>query len=178
MNKLTKGTIAGAAGIVLLLGGAGTFALWNDSAAISGGTVASGTLSFGAVAPGTWKDISPDVSGGTGVPIDGTFRTVPGDVLAYTSTVVVNATGDNLLAKFDAVYKNTTALPTGFTTAVIVKDSKGATVANPVTVTDGDTYTVVVKLTFDAATAGKVSQDTPVNLEDVALTLTQVRPLP
>src|SRR6187402_2589102 len=101
MNKLTKGTIVGAAGIALLLGGAGTFALWSDSASVDGGTVTSGTLSFNDVRPGVWKDISPDVNGGAGVDINpATFLTVPGDVLAYTSDVVVNATGTHLLANF------------------------------------------------------------------------------
>ena len=32
MNKLVKGSIAGAAGIILLMGGAGSLAYWNDSA--------------------------------------------------------------------------------------------------------------------------------------------------
>ena len=31
MNKLTKGAIATAAGVILLMGGAGTLAYWNDS---------------------------------------------------------------------------------------------------------------------------------------------------
>ena len=35
MNKLVKGSIAGAAGIALLLGGAGTLALWNADAYIA-----------------------------------------------------------------------------------------------------------------------------------------------
>jgi alternate signal-mediated exported protein len=178
MNKLTKGTIAGAAGIVLLLGGAGTFALWNDTADIPGGTVTSGTLSFDDVAPGVWQDISPDVDGQP-ITIDpATFLTVPGDVLAYTSEVVVNATGNNLLADFGVTYDNSTALPTGFTAAVTVEDSLGAPVTGPIQVTDGDTYTVVVTLTFDITTAGQVSQDTPVDLGGIDLTLTQVRPLP
>ena len=175
MNKLTKGTIVGAAGIALLLGGAGTFALWNDSASVDGGTVTSGTLYFDAVRAGTWQDVSVPATPKPIADITG-FRTVPGDVLTYTSDVVVNATGQNLVAKFDAAYKNTTALPTGFTAAVTVKDSTGAIVANPVTVTNGATYKVVVTLTFDKATAGKVSQNTAVDLDDVGLTLTQVRP--
>ena len=60
MNKLLKGSIAGAAGIALLLGGAGTFALWNDTAAASGGTVQSGNLSVVLNGSPAWKDISPD----------------------------------------------------------------------------------------------------------------------
>ena len=35
MNKLTRGAIAAGVGVVLLLGGAGTFALWSDTAPCS-----------------------------------------------------------------------------------------------------------------------------------------------
>ena len=44
MNKMIKGSIAGATGIALLMGGFGTYALWSDSQGISSGTVQSGTL--------------------------------------------------------------------------------------------------------------------------------------
>ena len=175
MNKLTKGTIAGAAGIVLLLGGAGTFALWNDSADISGGTVTSGTLYFDPVTAGTWQDVSPDVTGAPKTINPATFLTVPGDVLTYTSTVVVNATGTNLLANFGVAFDGTAVLPQGLSTAVKVN---GTPVTGPIKVTNGATYTVVVTLAFDAATAGKVSQNKAVDLGGIDLTLTQVRPVP
>src|SRR5688500_9753810 len=84
MNKLVKGAIAGAAGIALLMGGAGSLALWNDSAAITDASVASGTLTLGATA-GTW----------TGNPA----LMVPGDSATYTSTVTITAKGTNLLSR-------------------------------------------------------------------------------
>ena len=65
MNKLTKGAIATAAGIALLMGGAGTFALWNDSVGVNGGTVQTGTLDIDTTGTGTWKDVSSTVVGGT-----------------------------------------------------------------------------------------------------------------
>ncbi|MCY7403243.1 MAG: hypothetical protein LH475_01185 [Cryobacterium sp.] len=37
MNKLIVGAIAGTAGLTLLPGDAGTFALWNSAAAVTGG---------------------------------------------------------------------------------------------------------------------------------------------
>ena len=57
MNKLTKGAVAAAAAIALLLGGAGTFATWNASSAVADAGITAGTLSIasGAVA-GTWSD--------------------------------------------------------------------------------------------------------------------------
>ena len=52
---MLKGSIAGAAGVALLLGGAGTFALWNGDAAIAGATITAGTLTVEA-SEGTWSD--------------------------------------------------------------------------------------------------------------------------
>ena len=178
MNKLTKGTIAGAAGVLLLLGGAGTFALWNNSSSVNGGTVTSGTLFFETVEPGTWADVSTDVVGAP-VPITdiNAFRTVPGDILAFTNVVTVNATGNNLLADFGVTYDDT-AVSDNFTVGVEVFDSLGAPLASPVRITDGDNYTVVVTLSFDIDTPGIVDQNTQVDLTAIGLTLTQVRPLP
>jgi alternate signal-mediated exported protein len=100
MNKLLKGSIAGAAGIALLLGGAGTFALWNQTATVANGSVTSGVLTIAAGATGTWKDISADkVAGGVAIPDISTFKIVPGDKLELTQTVTINATGNNLAAK-------------------------------------------------------------------------------
>ena len=38
-NKMIKGSVAGATGIVLLMGGFGTYALWQDSATLGGSSV-------------------------------------------------------------------------------------------------------------------------------------------
>ena len=87
MNKLTKGAIASAAGIILLMGGAGTLASWNSSATAGASqAITAGQLQFGTPTTGTWKDAS-----GKAVSL-----VVPGDVLTYTQTVALNATGDNL----------------------------------------------------------------------------------
>ena len=91
MNKLTKGAIATAAGVILLMGGAGTLASWNSSAT-SGASqaITAGSLSVTAAGAGTWK------SGATTIN-PSTFKIVPGDSLVYTQTFNVAATGDNLL---------------------------------------------------------------------------------
>ena len=178
MNKLTKGAIAGGAGIILLMGGAGTFALWNDSASVDGGSISAGTLTLTANGLGQWQDASPDVNGGTPVNIDSaTFLTVPGDVLTYTQSVTVGATGDNLLAEFDYDYTAPVDLPDGITATVAV--TRGVTpVTGPVTVANNDVFTVVLTLAFDVTTPDLVSQGENVDLEAFDLTVTQVRPLP
>lgn len=85
MNKLTKAAIAGAAAIALLLGGAGSLALWNDSTGISAANITSGTLTVTEPSAGTWTTAAPALW-------------VPGDSAVYTTTLTIGATGDNLEA--------------------------------------------------------------------------------
>ncbi len=95
MHKIVTGTIAGAAGIALLLGGAGSFALWNDSASTPPATVDSGTLTLSANPDGVWTDIT----NGRSDRIDITrARMVPGNTYRFHQTLDVTATGDDLTA--------------------------------------------------------------------------------
>lgn len=89
---MIKGSIAGAAGVALLLGGAGTFALWNDTAAVAGGTITAGTLTVDA-ATGTWTDQVGAIED-----LD-EYLIVPGDTLTYKTVLTVDAKGDNIKAK-------------------------------------------------------------------------------
>src|SRR5205823_6097169 len=58
MHKIVTGAIAGAAGVALLLGGAGTFALWNASASTAASSVSSGSLTLSANNDGVWTDVT------------------------------------------------------------------------------------------------------------------------
>lgn len=89
MNKFAKGSLAAGAGLVLLLGGAGTLAYWNDSADLTGGTINAGTLDLTAAA-GTWEN--------AGAPIQdiAQWTMVPGDELTYTADLGLLAQGDNI----------------------------------------------------------------------------------
>lgn len=178
MNKLTKGAIAGGAGIVLLLGGAGTFALWNDSATIDGGTITAGTLDIQTVTPGAWTDISPDVDGQP-VPIPDItdFRTVPGDVLKYTAGVTIVATGNNLLAEFGYVLDDELPpLPDDIDVTVAVLKN-GVPATNPVSFAPADVFTVEVTFDFDFTETDQNDLQQDVwDLSSLELTVTQVRP--
>ncbi|MBX3090934.1 MAG: alternate-type signal peptide domain-containing protein [Cryobacterium sp.] len=81
MNKLTKAAIAGAAGIALLLGGAGSLALWNATDTVNAGSINTGTLTMTATA-GTWNTAPTNW--------------VPGDSYEYTASVSVTAVGDHI----------------------------------------------------------------------------------
>lgn len=103
MNKLTKASIAGAAGFALLLGGAGTLAAWNTSTSVNAGVITAGSLSLSQ--PATVGD--GWMSGTTPIDINN-FAVSPGDTLTYTKTLKVNAVGDNLKARLAI---DTTAIP-------------------------------------------------------------------
>jgi alternate signal-mediated exported protein len=204
MNKITKGAIASAAGVALLLGGAGTFALWNTSSTVAGGTLSTGNLAL-SPGTGTWTDTSPTsagtttytTSGTTGI---GTASIVPGDQYTLTQPVSITATGKNMKGSFtfDA---SKIILGTGLTLGTNFTETMTASVAtspaqpgaatiaqdlnNPNTyiVTPGTASTpTVVNVTFvftfvnQATGQGTTGTNSSVNLTNFAYTLTQVRP--
>ncbi len=85
MNKLTKAAIAGAAGIALLLGGAGSLAYWNVSSNVGSTSINSGSLAMTSTA-GVWNNTYT--------------KWVPGDSSTYTGSVTVTAAGDNFKGDF------------------------------------------------------------------------------
>lgn len=94
MKKIITASVIGAAGIALLLGGAGTFALWNSSAATAGGTIVAGDLSITPSSrAATWT-----VNGGSPLSTLDGYPIVPGDVVRYTEDMVVSANGKGLTA--------------------------------------------------------------------------------
>ncbi len=102
MNKLVKGAVATAAGVALLMGGAGTFAYWNDSVGVTGGTITAGNLlvALPATAPTTDGWTVQKNGAGTAVAVSNiaTFVASPGDKFTLKKTVNVTATGNNLVA--------------------------------------------------------------------------------
>lgn len=166
MNKLTKASIAGAAAVALLLGGAGTLALWNDTASISGGTITSGTLDITS-STGSWN-------------ADPTLW-VPGDSFTYTGTLEISATGDNLEAEL-SVDASSIVGDNDFADALEVSfTATGAAISggpNVFTVTPGAgtlsvNVTVVVEFPEDSV-IGTVAQNQSVDLDAINFLLQQV----
>jgi alternate signal-mediated exported protein len=185
MNKLVKGAIAGAAGVALLLGGAGTFALWNSSIGVASGTIATGTLAFGTATGATWTDNSPGALTTTFNPA--TQKIVPGDVVALAQNITVTATGKNLVAQL-AYLPSSVAIPADLVgkitpTITVTKVSGDATItgngtSTPYTITPTSggvtTLSVVISFAFDKTTAGVVGQGESVDLSGASFTLTQI----
>ena len=198
MNKLVKGSIAGAAGIALLLGGAGTFALWNSSATVNAGSLATGQMSIVAnAAAGEWKDVSTLADGTTPSLIGGTTFTpashklVPGDTVTYTKSVSITATGKNMKARLAYTPSSIVvdpALSTYVTVSIAPANltgggtfaADGSTGAYFITpgATGSTTLDVVITVKFSDTPTGVVGQNITngVNLTGAAFTLTQVRP--
>jgi len=105
MNKVAKGAIAAAAGVILLMGGAGSLAYWNDTAnagpASGSNTITAGNLTVAAVNSGAWTKGFYNAAG-TVVTAPASIaslagvKVVPGNRLVYTQTFNVTASGDDL----------------------------------------------------------------------------------
>ncbi|MCI4656334.1 alternate-type signal peptide domain-containing protein [Cryobacterium zhongshanensis] len=190
MNKLLKGSIAGAVGVALLLGGGGTLALWNNSAVAAGGSVTSGVLTIASTGAAAWKNISADAVPAAAAISDITaYKIVPGDKLELTQTVTINATGNNLTAllTYDPLTIVTTnpagaALKSALTYTM---DATGGSNVSRVTGTNTfavtpstSTSTVTVKFTVElpSTTTGAVAQAGTINLSALGFSLTQTRP--
>ncbi|HEX4403109.1 MAG TPA: alternate-type signal peptide domain-containing protein [Galbitalea sp.] len=99
MRNVTKAVIAGAAGVALLAGGAGSLAFWTDTKTGSSIAISSGDLSLGTITDSTGWTIEQNAAG-VPVPqtaavayVPGTTLVVPGDVLTKTVAVPVNISG-------------------------------------------------------------------------------------
>lgn len=171
-NNAVKGTVAAAAGVAVLLGGAGTFALWNDEGAIGTGSTATGsvTAAFGETA---WSDATPGAE--NSIRDISSFAMVPGDVVVGTADVDVTAVGENLRLDTGLEYADGT-LPADVAASVVLTDAGGVEVtqlsgSNAGTLHD---LTATVTLTFDETATGSMGET--VDLSAVTIDLQQVAP--
>jgi len=188
VNKLVKGAVAGAAGIALLLGGASTFALWNQSATANAGIVQSGQLSLEKSATsGTWTDLSTGTARTLTAGEVAAYRLVPGSKLQFSQPITVVARGTGLKATLAAQLPGSTsalgaALVKQFTLSGVSGAALPAGIAQ-----SGDTWTVAptgsaelrasllanYTITLPDTTEGTAAQNGSVDLGQLAFTLTQ-----
>jgi len=187
MNKLTSGAIVGTLGIALLLGGAGTFATWNQSTTANAGTVASGTLTIANSGTPTWKNVSADaVAGGTAIANIASYKIVPGDTLEMTQTFTVAASGDNLKATLaydptsittatsaDAALKAATTFAFTATGGGITTDATSKVVTVASTTAGVNTVTVKLVVALPKDVSGVTAQGGSLNLSAVSFSLSQ-----
>lgn len=183
-NKLVKGTIAAAAGVALLLGGAGTFALWNDSRDIGvSADINSGRLYFdGEPSGGAWAWAGDRTGQGTFNPATQTL--VPGDTVTYTVTSPdIVAEGTNLRATLSADVTGTVFAASNeqqgsqeLADVLDVDVDVNGQATQEITEDDaGESVNVVVTITFPDVDA-RTAQNGSVTLDgDVTLSLQQHR---
>lgn len=170
MNKFTKGAIATGAGIILLLGGAGSLAYWNSTSDVAAGTISSGTLSLSQNTTG-WVD-----QNSVAIANINNFVIVPGDKLTFTGNYTIHATGQNLkatLAVSSAVFY--AALPADLAGKLVVTFSVVAPEDTEIISAD-NTNPITVKVDVDfpfGATVDNTSQSDTVDLTTLDITLTQ-----
>ncbi|OAV63082.1 alternate-type signal peptide domain-containing protein [Enteractinococcus helveticum] len=204
MKKTTKGFLAGAAGLGLLLGGS-TFALWSDSADLDDQRIRSGNLEV-KVNEVNWRDISPDRTdkGRNGHEINlERFRIIPGDKIQARYPIKVALEGENMVAQLklaEAGKKHASDdLAKGLDIEYEVQDRWGRTVDTsgkdgskiflaskdngnagnlPRVDADGDgraEFTVTVTVTFKEGTSDRDLTRAQARLKDSELELQQVR---
>jgi alternate signal-mediated exported protein len=179
MNKMIKGSVAGAAGVALLMGSFGTYALWNDAATMPGNTITSGVMDIEAGAV-SWDDAAP------GAWNPATDLVVPGDEIVRTQTFTVTGTGKNLKGTIKLTGGDVTQGGFNNLLDVTVKvTSDNATVVqdngtNDFTFNapfDAATLTAVVTYEFDKSdvTEAQEAQDATAAIADSTLTIQQTR---
>jgi alternate signal-mediated exported protein len=170
MNKLAKGAIAGAAGIALLMGGAGTLAYWNDSADVLSANqqISSGDLTVvpaPAAAVWTVKPWNGTASGTAQTIADiSTFKMVPGDLVEYAKSVTVTAVGTTLKLQLTlapgSITSTSNALSTELASAATMSITGALPTGVTATATPGlynvvpGTYTLPIKVAINWADAG------------------------
>lgn len=180
MSRIVAGTIAGAVGLVLLLGGAGTFALWNSSTGAEAGTISSGTLTLAPLtgSAGAWTDTTNGRNTGTTA---ANILMVPGNSYSYTRQFSVKATGTDLKAQLtydEASIKGTAELIQATTRSLDVSSSAANITrvgsSNTFTVTPAaGTSTVTVVFSIALPQTAETGQNGTVDLTGLTFTLTQ-----
>jgi alternate signal-mediated exported protein len=174
MNTMIKGSIAGATGIALLMGGFGTYALWSDSENLAAHTVQSGELDI-ATSAGVYDDANSAAANDW----TATDKMVPGDKVTYTQTFTVKGSGKNLKGTIAYVKPALTSdFTNGLTHTVDITSSSAVITGTGGTFTFAQpfgtaTLTAKVTYTLPANTANQVDQNKTATLPAAAFTISQ-----
>ena len=192
MNKLTKGSLATGAGLVLLLGGAGTFMSWNAEANVGGGTIKTGHLEVAA----DTADVRWSVNGGaemTTTQMESSYLAAPGDEIVYEVPVTVDAAGTNLKATVEAQAgaltgaQVATAFGAGQIEAELIPDASsrdffGAPVNGVYTLAQQGQGSATARITLEFANGAvgteNAAMDQQIALGDLTVALTQLTGTP
>ena len=171
MNSTTKGSLAAVVAALLLTGGAGTLAYWNDTENGPGGPISSGQLDLGTPVCGAgWV-----LDGGTTLT---TQLIVPGDTLTKTCAINLIARGEHLGADL-TIGTAAFAAPNGLTGELVPTATFTVNGAARNHITDADdtgaTNEIIatIGVTFNGPNATNASQNLTATLNTIAVTATQ-----
>jgi len=172
-KKMTKGSVAIAAGVVLLLGGAGTYALWEVSQPLDG-SVAVGDLNL-ELGDGTWT-----LNGAT-VANPESVRIVPGDEVSLEQNLTVTAIGDDLFAQL-SVNENEAFIPADLDEFIDVTfdldadwaEGEGNNTYLVEAGTEPYAATATVTVNFAASTPGREGVNSTLDLNELEFSLEQL----
>ena len=164
MNKMVKASAVGAAGVSLLMGGFGTYALWHDSATADASSVTSGVLDVNANAA-TWSDISAAAPNGWTFDVKATGRNMKGTVTFDPGAINTTAFGSNLTITPDVTADS------AFTR---VGTSNVWTFNAPLSGTK--TVTATVTYDFSTSTSQQQAQNAAASIGTSTFSVDQVRP--
>ncbi|MCF8589974.1 alternate-type signal peptide domain-containing protein [Gordonia liuliyuniae] len=173
MNRKTKGALAVGAGAIILLGGAGSFALWSDTEDIAGGNITAGDFGLDCGTDGAWTDKSPTMNGGTAVDPAADLM-VPGDIWEYAGNCTVKATGKNIAATLGVDLGTANVPSDNFAVTTTVNGTD--TTTTPISVTNGQSLPVAVRVNFLESTPNLEDVHAQVTVSGMKITLNQVRP--
>ncbi|HWL01414.1 MAG TPA: alternate-type signal peptide domain-containing protein [Microbacteriaceae bacterium] len=134
MNRNAKGAIAVGAATLLLLGGGGTFALWNDAQTVNAQTVSSGELSLVDGTPGAWYEYDDYIADpDNATPLDlSLYHVVPeAELIFVVEDFSITAEGSDLHYTFLSNVDAAAALTLGYTATVEILDVTAPDLALP-----------------------------------------------
>ncbi len=178
MKNVTKGIVAAGLGATLLVGGAGTMAVWTEGVTVGGGAINAGHMDLVTDATntgcGAWT-----IDTGESIPTTYTVgdKLVPGDVLSRNCAYTISAVGNHLRATVATSAVNFSGTSTDF--AGNLHATVSALKVNGVTATsftddnNGQALTATVSVTFDN-TAGNATENMTTVLDAITVTATQV----
>lgn len=175
MNKMAKGAMATGLGVILLVGGGGTLATWNQAQSASMGSIVAGDLNLAPSATngtGQWA-----TAAGTKIPNIAAYKVVPGEALTYTQNLDLTLVGDQMKA---TLALTGAGVDNGFGTnvGVVTTVAKGAKTLTGVTLLPADSgvITATTTFTFKVATTGRDAVNATYNFSTVGYKLEQQAP--
>lgn len=170
MKKTTKGALAAGAAAVLLAGGAGTYAAWQDSETADGGSVTTGHLTVTQTEAPAWTWVTGGTPDAAVLPAT---TLVPGDTIRFEGTYTLGIVGTNLEAELDV---STSGNAGAFGELVWTPDSANTQTLSGLNEEDDDGQVVTVggTLAFPGAATGTMDQT--YDLGEITVALEQTAP--